>query len=330
MEGYLRCGGIPGFDGEAKLVWLKEKKTKADGEAKLASLKEKTKTSHNEVRTYLVSLRDNKAKAHHADVPHIMPPRPLSPRARLFRFVLFCFVLFRSSAHRPAPVLAGVSAAVALRYVQASLAEAESLFKKGVALGDEGKWAEAVVSFSAAVAADLNHSGASCQLAFAEYKKAGEHCNASIEPYTRCLQHNPTNVTAHVNLAGVLRTVRRDVDEAERLLRRALELDPGCPYAHGLLSELLEQERGDLDGAITELESCLGCGGIPGWDGEANLVSLKEKKAKAHHAEVRTSIHPTTRVFCFVSFIHPSSCSGSCRCARCGASPICAGISHRS
>jgi tetratricopeptide (TPR) repeat protein len=186
--------------------------------------------------------------------------------------------------------------------VQASLTEAENLFRKGVTLGDEGKWAEASESFSAAVAADLNHSGASCRLGFAEYKKAGKHCEASFEPLTRCLELNPTtDSAAYVNLAGVLRYVRRDVDGAERLLRSALELDPGSPNAHGVLSELLEQERGDLDGAITEMEDCLRCGGIPGFEGEACLASLNEKKRKAHHVEVHIYIPEGSRTTALIS-----------------------------
>ena len=166
--------------------------------------------------------------------------------------------------------------------MQTSLAEAEDLFKDGVALSEEKKWAQAVLSFNAAVSADLNHRGASCQLGFAEYNNAGKHCEASFEPYTRCLQHDPTNVAVYINLAGVLLHVRRDVDGAERLLRSALELDPESPDAHGHLSLLLVQERGDLDGAIAEMENCMRVGGVPGFDGEAKLVSLKGMKTKAY------------------------------------------------
>ena len=193
------------------------------------------------------------------------------------------------------------------------------LSKQGSALGEEGKWDEAAASFRAAVVADPTHN-AWCYLGFAEFNNAGEHCEASFEPYTRCLQYNPTDIAAHINLAGVLRFARRDVDGAERLFRTALELDPESPDAHGHLSLLLEQERGDLDGAIAEMEGFLRCGGISGFDGEAKLVSLKEKtkkidtrlrtyhvslkekKTKAHHAEVRTSSTAPPPHTCFVSF----------------------------
>jgi hypothetical protein len=134
---------------------------------------------------------------------------------------------------------------------QASLVEVDNLFKEEIALGEQGKWAEAVVSFNAVVSA--NHRTASCRLGFAEHNKAGEHCEASFEPYTRCLELNPTNVAAHINLSGVLRDVRKDVDGTERLLRSALELDPQSPNTRGHISFLLEQ-RGDLDGAIVEME----------------------------------------------------------------------------
>ena len=259
--------------------------------------------------------------------------------------------------------------------VQASPTEAEKFFKQGVALGEAAKWDEAAVSLRAAVMPDPTYN-AWCYLGLAEDKNAGKYCEASLEPHMRCFQRTPTDIGAHINLAGVLLHVRRDVDGAERLLRSALELDPGSPNAHGHLSELLEQERGDLDGAIAEMEGFLRFGGIPGFDGEAKLVWLKEKKtkadgeaklaslkekaktnhnevraylvslrdnkAKAHHADVRRSCHraPSPHVqgcfvsfrfvlLCFVSFIRSSSCPGSCRCFRRGGSPICAGISRR-
>ena len=165
--------------------------------------------------------------------------------------------------------------------VQASPTEAEKFFKQGVALGEAAKWDEAAVSLRAAVMPDPTYN-AWCYLGLAEDKNAGKYCEASLEPHMRCFQHTPTDIGAHINLAGVLLHVRRDVDGAERLLRSALELDPGSPNAHGHLSELLEQERGDLDGAIAEMEGFLRFGGIPGFDGEAKLVSLKVMKTKAY------------------------------------------------
>ena len=140
------------------------------------------------------------------------------------------------------------------------------------------------MSFNAVVSAKSNHRTASCRLGFAEHNKAGKHCEVSFEPYTWCLELNLTNVAAHINLSGVLRDVRKDVDGTERLLRSAFELDPQSPNTRGHISFLLEQ-RGDLDGAIVQMEGCLRYGGIPGFDGEA-LVSLKEKKRKA---EVRVA-----------------------------------------
>ena len=188
--------------------------------------------------------------------------------------------------------------------VRASHTEAEKIFKQGAALGEEGKWDEAAVLIRAGLVADPTYN-AWCYLGFAEFNNAGEYCEASVEPYTRCLQHNPTVIAAHINLAVLLLHVRRDVDGAERLFRSALELDPESPDAHEHLSLLLEQERGDLDGAIAEMEGLLRCGENPGFNGEAKLVSLKEKKTKAQHAVVRTSPPPPPplgRVFCFV---HP-------------------------
>ena len=165
--------------------------------------------------------------------------------------------------------------------VRASHTEAEKIFKQGAALGEEGKWDEAAVLIRAGLVADPTYN-AWCYLGFAEFNNAGEYCEASVEPYTRCLQHNPTVIAAHINLAVLLLHVRRDVDGAERLFRSALELDPESPDAHGHLSLLLVQERGDLDGAIAEMENCMRVGGVPGFDGEAKLVSLKGMKTKAY------------------------------------------------
>jgi Flp pilus assembly protein TadD len=165
-------------------------------------------------------------------------------------------------------------------------AEAKKLVGKGNVLMGESEWAETIDSFQMAVAMDPNDDDAWCGLGLAEHKNAGKHVAASFEPYMRCLKLKPTDPVAHTNLASVLQYVRRDVDNAERMLRRALEIDPDYPNAHWKLSGLLLQERGDLDGSIKQMEEYNRCGGIPGYDGKAQLAKLVAKKKKMH-AKVR-------------------------------------------
>ena len=106
-------------------------------------------------------------------------------------------------------------------------------------------------------------------------------CEASIEPFERCLALDPTDAGVHNKLAFVLWKVRSDVAGAERLFRRAIELEATksrSASTHWQLSELLEEERGDLDGAIGEMEEFERLGGMFGVDGTQRIAKLTEKK----------------------------------------------------
>ena len=52
-------------------------------------------------------------------------------------------------------------------------------------------------------------------------------CEASYEPYTRCIALDPKHALAHNNLGArqPLKDVRKDYDGAEKMYRKAIELD---------------------------------------------------------------------------------------------------------
>ena len=84
-------------------------------------------------------------------------------------------------------------------------------------------------------------------------------CEASYEPYTRCIALDPKNALAHGNLGSVLQYVRKDYDGAERHYRKAIELDPKA-YACWNLSLILENQKNDIPGAVKLVEECVRLG----------------------------------------------------------------------
>ena len=63
---------------------------------------------------------------------------------------------------------------------------------------------------------------------------------------------------------------------AEKMLRKAIELDPKEPLARWTLSIILENKK-DIPGAIKLMEECVNLGGVPGMDGEQRLADLRAK-----------------------------------------------------
>ena len=103
---------------------------------------------------------------------------------------------------------------------------------------------EAVGAYRAAANLDLNMSGARFSLGFAEYwKNGGKPCEASFEPYSRCIALDPKHAMAHRNLGVVLQHVRKDYDGAEAMYRKAIELDPKHAKAHCNLGIVLDEVR---------------------------------------------------------------------------------------
>ena len=119
------------------------------------------------------------------------------------------------------------------------------------ALCDEGwrhgqvkKWPEAIAALRRCVELDPNNCDAWYQLECTYYEQNGnKSCEASFEPYTRCILLDPTNTRAYINLGALLMDVRKDIDGAENMYRKAIELDPTQMIAHNNLGLVLDQQK---------------------------------------------------------------------------------------
>ena len=89
-------------------------------------------------------------------------------------------------------------------------------------------------------------------LGYAHYELNGmKSCEASYEPYTRCIELDPTHAEAHSNLGNLLRDVRKDYDGAERSYRKAIELEPSCVEAYNGLG-VVQRVRKDYDAELRQ------------------------------------------------------------------------------
>ena len=157
--------------------------------------------------------------------------------------------------------------------------EAKALYEEGIRHGNATKWPEAIAAFQNCVALDANHSKAWFELGYAYYGQNGrKHCDASFEPWTRCVALDPKHVQAHNNLGILLKEVRKDYDGAERMYRKAIELDPKQTDARWNLSIILENQKNDVPGAVKLMEEYVRLGGNPGVsDGKDRLARLQRK-----------------------------------------------------
>ena len=65
---------------------------------------------------------------------------------------------------------------------------------------------------------------------------------------------------------------------AEKMYRKAIELNPKYTQARWNLSILLEDQKNDIPGAVKQMEEYVNLGGIPGWnDGKDKLARLRAK-----------------------------------------------------
>merc|ERR1711904_277743 len=86
------------------------------------------------------------------------------------------------------------------------------------------------------------------------------------------------NKVAHKNLGNLLKGVRKDYEGAEKMYREAVALDPTYPDPYWDLSQILENQKNDIPGAVKLMEEYVDLGGIPGWnDGKYRLAKLRAK-----------------------------------------------------
>jgi tetratricopeptide (TPR) repeat protein len=146
---------------------------------------------------------------------------------------------------------------------QAISADPNPQLNRAHAFADEGKWAEAVAEYRAALQADPNNTLALNGLGMA-LARAGD-LDGAIEQYRRALgtiqqDHGtsglaPEVATVHDNLGVALRK-KGDMPGAVSEFRKAVEAEPRNSHAHANLGLTLEAEN-DLDGALGEYQTAL-------------------------------------------------------------------------
>ena len=208
----------------------------------------------------------------------------------------------------------GAGASAALAAAPAEVREsAAAKYAEGVALLQQEEWSEAIAAFQNCVALNANHSEAWFALGRAYYDQNGmKPCEASYEPWTRCIALDPKNAVAHTNLGNVLinvrkdfsgaerqyrkalelgstatrynnlgivlRQVRKDYDAAERMFRKSIELNPRFTNPRWDLSIILDETKNDVAGAVELMEEVVRLGGIPSLgDGKQRLAHLRRK-----------------------------------------------------
>ncbi len=189
---------------------------------------------------------------------------------------------------------------------------AAAWFTKAAALGEQGNWPEAIAAYRKCVWLDPENSRAWFALGASYHQQNGDQpCEAMIKPFKRCIELDPSDVVAHVNLVNALATVREDYDSAEKYGRKAIELDPSHVRAHLVLGALLAQRKNvkdaekmcrkvialdpketralvylseifeqkyDIPGAIKLMEEFSRLGGFPGFGDEKERLARLRKK----------------------------------------------------
>ena len=154
--------------------------------------------------------------------------------------------------------------------------EARTLYDEALRQKRAKKWPEAIAALRRCVEMDPSHSEAWLGVGFAyDWQNGEKSCEAQIEPYARCIALDPKHAAAHSNLGSVLKNVRKDYDGAEKMFRKAIELDPKFAYACWNLSDLFEKKN-DVPGAIEFTEKYIQAGN-PDNDGGQELARLRRK-----------------------------------------------------
>ena len=92
--------------------------------------------------------------------------------------------------------------------------------------------------------------------------------------YRKAIELDPSYAALHNNLADCLMN-RGDLGGAETSVRIAIEIDPNEAIAHFTLGEILEKKN-DIPGAIDAIKEYIRRGD-PDNDGEQQLATLREK-----------------------------------------------------
>jgi tetratricopeptide (TPR) repeat protein len=132
-------------------------------------------------------------------------------------------------------------------------ASAATHLKRGVALGEDGKLAEAIAEHERALAVNSNFTQASINL-IQLYGRAGQADKAE-QHYKSLVARHPNLAEAHYNF-GVLLTEQNRLAEAAQAFQRSLQLNPYHADSHHNYAVLIERE-GKLDEAATHYRRAL-------------------------------------------------------------------------
>jgi Flp pilus assembly protein TadD len=123
----------------------------------------------------------------------------------------------------------------------------------GVALSDQGRFAEAVAQYTEGLKIKPDDALARNNLGFALLRLG--RLDEAIAWYTAALQIDPNYVKAHYNLGSALRQQGR-LDEARAQYAEALRINPGDGDAHISLGMTL-RDQGRLDEALAQYAAAL-------------------------------------------------------------------------
>jgi ribosomal protein S12 methylthiotransferase accessory factor len=138
---------------------------------------------------------------------------------------------------RPAEALARLDEALTLDPPPHD--EASIHTQRGVALKDLGRYQEAKAALLTAAAFPEPHQEVFNLLGFCHYK-LGEHEQA-VEAFSRAIEIEPGDAINYANIAANLREMGR-LEEARRMYRQALELDPSLELARQGLARLQQMQ----------------------------------------------------------------------------------------
>jgi len=128
------------------------------------------------------------------------------------------------------------------------------LLELGIALGELKQWNEAIKILRRAVDLSPNSGRAHYNLAVT-LDRASPGKGHGIDEYRKALRLNPKDVNSLINLAVDLGD--QEVQEAKRILEKAISLDPKNAAAYFNLG-LLRRNSGDPKGALLALQKAIG------------------------------------------------------------------------
>jgi serine/threonine-protein kinase len=145
------------------------------------------------------------------------------------------------------------------RYLTAAVAlrpdSSGARYDLGIALREQGRPLEAIVTLRRAI--DLDPKNASAHALLAEMLRRQGKADADAAEYRQIIALDPKNAPAHANL-GLILEGQGKADEALAEYRRAIEANPGLAAPHNNVGSILARQ-GRLEEAVAEFRQALAC-----------------------------------------------------------------------